>query len=113
MKIEELSPSTPADQDEPPAESRARRTLLSRVQRLLAFPLMGLIILVLIVAGAAGLWGVIGKLNQDRAYSTNAELIRARLRDIATIDMPDGFHRMKQRLALSSATALRSNKSNR
>lgn len=91
MTIEELSPSTPADQSQPPTENRARRTLLSRVQRLLAFPLMGLIILVLIVAGAAGLWGVIGKLNQDRAYSTNAELTRERLGDIATIDLPDGF----------------------
>jgi len=91
MKIEELSPSTLADQGEQPPEKPARRSLLSRVQRLLAIPLMGLIVLVLITAGAAGLWGVIGKLNQDRAYSTDAELTRARLQDMVTIDLPDGF----------------------
>ena len=91
MKIEELSPAKLADQGEQPPERPARRSPLSRVRRLLAFPVMGLIVLVLIAAGGAGLWGVIGKLNQDRAYSTDAELTGARLRDMVTIDLPDGF----------------------
>jgi hypothetical protein len=91
MKIEELSPSTLADQGGQLSEPPARRSLLNRVQRLVAFPLMGLVVLVLVAAGAAGLWGIIGKLNQDRAYSTDAELTRARLQDMLTIDLPEGF----------------------
>lgn len=91
MTIEELPPSTLTAGGEELPEYRARRGLLGRVQRLLAFPVMGLIVLVLIAAGAAGLWGVIGKLNQDRAYSTDPELTQARLHDMVAIDMPAGF----------------------
>lgn len=91
MTIEELPPSTLSAGGEELPEQRARRGLLGRVQRLVAFPVMGLIILVLVAAGAAGLWGVIGKLNQDRAYSTDPELTRARLHDMVAIDVPAGF----------------------
>ena len=91
MTIEELPPSTLTAGGEELPEQRARRDLLGRVQRLVAFPVMGLIVLVLVAAGAAGLWGVIGKLNQDRAYSTDPELTRARLHDMVAIDVPAGF----------------------
>lgn len=91
MTIEEQPPTSLANTGEQPAEVPARKVLRDRAQRWLMIPLIGLVVLVLLAAGAAGLWGVIGKLNQDRAYSTDAELTRARLHDMVTIDLPDGF----------------------
>ena len=92
MKIEEFPPDY---QEQPIAVVSQHRALSAGVdrrwRRTLARLLFALAILVLTAAAGIGVYGVIGNLNQERAYSTNADVARRRMHETISLVLPDDF----------------------
>ncbi|MGE0536058.1 MAG: hypothetical protein AB7O68_13845 [Pirellulales bacterium] len=92
MMIEEHPPvedvSAAQSMPDPSADSARSK---GRWRRLVSLPFMALAIVGLTAAGAVGILGVIANLNQQRAYSTDAELTRGRLRRTVSLELPDEF----------------------
>ncbi|MBX9789323.1 MAG: hypothetical protein K2Y37_10440 [Pirellulales bacterium] len=92
MKIEEFPPDQHeqpiADAPQPHAQPAP---VNRRWRRGLARLFFALAMLVLSAAAVVGVVGVIANSNQERAYSTNADVARQRMGETISIELPDEF----------------------
>jgi hypothetical protein len=92
MKIEEFPPAEREVAAESARDDGAEPASTdSRWRRRLTLPLVALAVVGLTAAGIVGLVGVIGNLNQERAYSTDPDVARRRLRETISIELPAEF----------------------